>query len=207
MSQTPPQPAGKVRPGSVSLAVWLQILLAVFLLAQTVVSFVYGADAGAAAEDALEAQGVAVSDLPQGTTFEPGVGALAFNVVLAVGLLLLAAFNGAGKRPARIITWIVQPIILLCTLAGLASTLFMTQFLTYAFENSGDPTLEALDVEAIVDAVTGAYPAWTAVLSWGALVLGVLGSLLVIILLAVPSANAFFRKEEPEKYIPGAPEA
>jgi fumarate reductase subunit C len=207
MSQTPPQPAGKVRPGSVTLAVWLQILLAVFLLAQTVVSFVYGPAAGDAAADALEAQGVAASDLPEGTSFEPGAGALAFNVVLAVGLCILAALNGAGKRPARIITWIVQPIMLVCTLAGLASTLFMTQFLTYMFESSGDPTLETLDVEAIVDAVTGAYPAWTAVLSWGALALGLLGSLLVIILLAVPSANAFFRKEEPEKYIPGAPEA
>ncbi|NUQ90314.1 MAG: hypothetical protein HOQ43_17865 [Glycomyces artemisiae] len=204
MSDTSPP---KTRPGSVTLAVWLQILLALFLLAQTALSFVYGPDAADAAEDALEAQGVAMSDLPQGTSFESGPGALVFNIVLAAILVVLALLNGAGKRPARVLTWVLQPIILVCTLAGMLSTLFLSQFLSYAFENSGDETLEALDVDAIVDAVTGAYPSWTAVVSYGALALGILGSLLVIVLLAVPSANAYFRKEEPEKFIPGAPPA
>ncbi|WP_112133384.1 hypothetical protein [Glycomyces dulcitolivorans] len=198
-------PAPKTRPGSVTFAVWLQILLALFLLAGTAVSFLYGPDAADAADAALEAQGYAVTDLPEGTSFETGTGSLAFNVVIALGLIVLALLNGAGKRPARVITWIVQPIILVCTLAGLAFTLFLSQTLTYLFESSGDETLEDLDIEAVVQATVDAYPAWTDIVSYGSLALGLLGSLLVIILLAVPSANAYFRKEEPEKFIPGAP--
>jgi len=198
-------PAARTRPGSVTFAVWLQILLAAFLLASTVVSYLYGADSQAAAEAELQAQGVPLSDLPQGTTFEPGVGSLAFNVVIAAGLIVLALLNAAGKRPARVITWIVQPIVLVCGAFGALSQLFLATVLEYGIENSGVES--DIDVAAVVDAVYGAYPAWTDIVSYGVLALSTLGSILVIVLLAVPASNAYFAKAEPQNFIPGAPAA
>ncbi|RRR98380.1 hypothetical protein [Glycomyces terrestris] len=205
MSQTPPQPTGKTRPGSVSFAVWLQILLAVFFVAQTIIGFIYGPDAQAAAEAELEAQGFSTADLPEGTTFESG-GATAFvPIAFAVLLIVLAVLNAAGNRVGRILTWIVQPLVLIC--GGLiAFTLFFAAAsLEAGLEATGEG--EGLDVQALFDAVYGAYPSWTAVVDYGLVALATLGSLLVIVLLAVPSANAYFRKEEPEKFIPGAPPA
>jgi hypothetical protein len=48
-------------------------------------------------------------------------------------------------------------------------------------------------VKAFVDAATGAYPAWFPYVVTARFVLATLGSLLIINLLAVPSANAYFR--------------
>ncbi|GAA1693756.1 hypothetical protein GCM10009830_46920 [Glycomyces endophyticus] len=202
MSQTPPQPTGKSRPGSVSFAVWIQILLALFLAAQAVVGYLYGADAQAAAEAELEAQGYTLSDLPDGFTFEGGgVNAIAM-IGFAVVLIVLALLNGAGNRVGRILTWIVQPLVLICG-GFLAFGLFAgAASLDAGLEASGT---EGLDAQALIDAAYGAYPSWTAVVDYGVIALGVLGSLLVIVLLALPASNAYFRKEEPEKFIPGAP--
>lgn len=196
-------PAPRTRPGSVTTAVWLQILLAVFLIAQSIAGILYGADAQTAAEEELAAQGHAMSDLPQGTTFE-STGATAYApIAVAVLIIVLALLNGAGKRPARIITWVVQPIVLVCGGFIAVSQLFLTQFLEMGIDAEGG--VEGLDVQALVDAIAGAYPAWTDIASYGALALATVGSIAVIILLAVPSANAYFRKEEPQAFIPGAP--
>lgn len=60
-------------------------------------------------------------------------------------------------------------------------------------KNSSDATLADINVKAFVDAATGAYPAWFPYVVTARFVLATLGSLLIIILLAVPSANAYFR--------------
>ncbi|GAA2320061.1 hypothetical protein GCM10009853_092710 [Glycomyces scopariae] len=204
MSQTPPQPTGRNRPGAVSAAVWIQILLALFLVAQAVVGFLYGADAQDAAEAELEAQGFSTSDLPDGFTFEGGGVNAIVMIAFAVLLVVFALLNAAGNRVGRILTWIVQPLVLICSgvlafgiIAGAAS-------LDAGLEASGT---EGIDAQALMDAAYGAYPSWTPVVDYGVVALGVLGSLLVVILLALPAANAYFRKEEPEKFIPGAPAA
>lgn len=197
--------AAKTRPGAVTVAVWLQILLAVFVLAQAVTGLLYGADAQAAAEAELDAQGYSLSDLPEGTTFESGGLALIGPIVAALVLIVLALLNGAGKRPARVITWIVQPLVLLCGGFLAVSQLFAADFLQAGIEATGGP--EDLDAAAVFDAVFGAYPAWASVIDYGLFTLATVGSLLVIILLAVPAANAFFRKETPQTFIPGAPSA
>ncbi|HEX2145710.1 MAG TPA: hypothetical protein VHG10_14510 [Glycomyces sp.] len=207
----PPQPADpamsapKTRPGTVTFAVWLQILLAVFLIAQAVLGLLYGADAEAAVEAELESQGYAMSDLPEGTTFETG-GALAFApIVVALLLIVLALLNGTGNRAARVITWVVQPLVLICGGFIAVSQLLLATFIEAGIESGGGP--EGLDAGALVDALYGAYPAWTVIVDYGVLALATIGSILVIILLATPRANAFFRKEEPQAYIPGAPPA
>lgn len=198
-------PAPKVRPGVVTLAVWLQILLGVFIIGQSIVSALYGADAQAAAEAELAAQGYSMADLPEGTTFESDATSWVVPIVAGVLVIVLGLLNGAGKRPARIITWVVQPLVLLCGGFIAVSQLFAADFLQASIEASGGP--EGIDTQSLIDALAGVYPAWTNVVFYGAFALATLGSLLVIVLLAVPAANAFFRKEAAQTFIPGAPPA
>jgi hypothetical protein len=70
---------------------------------------------------------------------------------------------------------------------------FTARFLASAFKNSGDAALAGLNAQAFVDAATGAYPAWFPYVVIARFVLATLGSLLITILLAVPSATAYFR--------------
>ncbi|GAB4003467.1 hypothetical protein GCM10029992_45260 [Glycomyces albus] len=97
--------------------------------------------------------------------------------------------------------------MLICGGLVYASSLFYAQGLQWSLDSSGDSSLEELEAEPLVDAALDAFPAWSSVIDWAVLLLATLGSVLVIILLAVPSSNQFFRKDEPEKYIPGAPQA
>jgi hypothetical protein len=69
---------------------------------------------------------------------------------------------------------------------------FTARFLAAAFKSSSDATLADINVKAFVDAATGAYPAWFPYVVTARFVLAALGSLLIIILLAVPSVNASF---------------
>jgi hypothetical protein len=50
--------------------------------------------------------------------------------------------------------------------------------------------------DEMMQAIEDATPVWAAALNWVALFMFIVGSLLIIILLAVPAANEFFRKEE-----------
>ncbi len=208
MTNQPPPTERKTRPGSVTFAVALQLLLAVAMLASAVAGYLYGADAQKAYEAELASQGIDVSELPAGSTdFGGGGGSLVFPIVIIAILVVLALFNAAGNRVTRILTWVFQPLVLLCGGFIVAGQLFAAQLTQWAFDNSGDETLESLDAAQLMDAAFNAYPGWSVVVDWAVILLTTLGSLLVIILLAVPSANAYFRKEEPPTYIPGAPTA
>jgi hypothetical protein len=208
MTNQPPPMERKTRPGSVTFAVALQLLLAVAMLASAFTGYLYGADAQKAYEAELASQGIDVSDLPAGSTdFTGGGGSLVFPVLIVAILVVLALFNAAGNRVTRILTWVFQPLVLLCGGFIAAGQLFAAQLTQWAFDNSGDETLESLDASQLMDAAFNAYPGWSLIVDWAVVLLTTLGSLLVIILLAVPSANAYFRKEEPPTYIPGAPTA
>ena len=207
MDQSPTDRQRKTRPGAVTFAVAAQWLLVLAMLASTVVSLLYGSDAQAAFEAEVRAQGVSPEDLPQGFgDLDSPMNWVPTLVGVAI-VALLAALNSRGVRPARILTWIVQPLVLVCGGFIFIGQLAMSASLQIALDNSGDSRLEGLEAEPMVEAIMGAYPSWSALVDWAVLVLATLGSLLVIILLAVPSSNEFFRKEEPQKYIPGAPPA
>jgi hypothetical protein len=101
---------------------------------------------------------------------------------------------GPSGRIARgILSWIFQAILLVA--GGLITfrQVFVVRFLESAFKNSGDATLAGINVKAFVDAAADAFPAWFLYAVRARFALATLGSVLVIILLAVPSANAYFR--------------
>ena len=71
--------------------------------------------------------------------------------------------------------------------------LVTTTFLATSFRDSGDPTLRRVDVPKLVDAARHAMPNWLPIVDGAKLVLTTAGSLLVIVLLTLPSARALFR--------------
>ncbi|WP_155830310.1 hypothetical protein [Glycomyces tenuis] len=205
MTKPSPPMEKQPRPGAVTFAVVLQLLLAAAMAATAVLTMLYGADAQEAYEAELNAQGVDVDTLPAGSTSFGGGSNLVFPIVVIVILVVLALLNAAGNRVGRILTWVFQPLVLICGGFVFASALFGEQLTQWAFDNSGDETLESLDAGQLLEAAYNAYPGWSVVVDWATVLLTTLGSLLVIILLAVPAANAYFRKEAPPTYIPGAP--
>jgi hypothetical protein len=185
---------GHSRPGSVTLAAVLQLLLAATFLIMPTLAYLYGARAQAAAEAEVARQGFPAEVLARNNVnFGEGAAGLGLAVAIAVGLVALALLNLAGNPAGRIGSWILQPLLLVA--GGLVESrqVFAARFLASAFKRSGDATLAGINVQAFLDAATGAYPAWFPYVVSTRLVLTTLGSLLIIILLAVPSANAWFR--------------
>ncbi|WP_460544451.1 hypothetical protein [Glycomyces halotolerans] len=205
MTNPPQAQEKKPRPGSVTVAVVLQLALAAVLIVSGVLGLLYGAEAQEAFENELAAQGVGGNEMAAGAGGFDSAANLIFPGILAVLLIVLGLLNAAGNRPGRILTWIFQPLILICGGFIFAGSVFAAQLMQWTFDNSGDEQLESLDAQALVDAAYSAYPAWSVIVDWAVILLATVGSLLVIILLAVPASNAYFRKEPPQQYIPGAP--
>ena len=152
----------------------------------------YGADAQAAAEAEIVRQGLPAAILAQhGINFG---GSETLAMVLALILVTLALLNLAGKETGRLLSWIFQPILLALGVIMIPGQLFTAQFLESSFKNSGDSMLGAHRCPALIDATMHVMPDWLPSVNIAKLVLTTLGSLLVIILLAVPSARAHFRQ-------------
>jgi hypothetical protein len=182
------------RPGSVTLAAVLQLLLAATFVIMPTLAYLYGVRAQAAAEAEVVRQGFPADVLARNhVNFGEGAVGLLLAVAIALGLVVLAVLNLAGNPAGRIGSWILQPLLFIAGGLILSRQVFAARFLASAFRNSGDATLAGINVRAFVDAATGAYPAWFPYVVSARFVLATLGSLLIIILLAVPAANAYFR--------------
>lgn len=180
------------RPRSVTIAVTLMIIVAVGYLTDAV-----AVAAGAAAypdrvREALNASGV---DPRAFDTFKPVASALpyvaaVFTAVAALVLLGIAASVRAGHFAGRIIAWIAIGLSLLCSLCGLG------QAGTPAF--SGIAYVSAFSRDAsgthtFAQRLPDAYPPAYRYLSGGFALFAMLALIVVVVLLARPSANRFFR--------------
>jgi hypothetical protein len=180
-------------PGSVMLAAALQVLLAATFLIMPYLVHRYGAKAQAAAEAEVVKQGSPADVLTRNNVhFDEGVVGLVLPIAIALSLGAHAALNLAGNEVGRILSWILHPILLVG--GGLITfrQAFAARFLESAFESSGDSTLARIDVKAFVDAATDVFPGWFVSAVRARFVLVTVGSLLVVILLAMPSANDYF---------------
>ena len=193
------------RPGTVTAAGVLMFTAAAALLGVAVAEFSVIGPVGAAME--------AVNPDPDaegfGTTFAAfffgGAGVL--DVLFAITLSLLAGFNMAGKRPARIMSWIFGGLAALC--CGCGSVAYSDVLFDSAPTGAASGASDLSDAE--MAAIGEALPSWftgSVVVLVGLLVLSVIGA---TILLALPPSNDFFRKL-PEGWIPaggypGAPGA
>ncbi|WP_336216810.1 hypothetical protein [Nonomuraea sp. LPB2021202275-12-8] len=176
------------RPRTVTVAGILQVLFALAFLIAPLSGLVYGADVQAAAETELARQGLAPSILAQNNVhFDEGGYALVLPVATAAIAAILAWLNLAGRRAGRILTLVVQPIFLLLDVFILTSQASKAQYLQTIL---GD----GADAQAVLDASESVYPGWLLAVSEGRLTFTPLVSLVVIALLLMPSARAYFRK-------------
>jgi hypothetical protein len=183
-----------VAPHAVVFASMLQFLLAATFLVIPAVGYLRGARAQRAAEAEVVRQGFPAKVLAQHrVSFEESGVEILLPVVIALCLATLASLNLTGSEVGRILSWIFQSIVLVGGGIVMAGQVFTVRFLKSAFKKSGDATLQSIDVKAFVDAALGEFPVWFRYLVAARFVLATVGSLLVIILLAVPSANAYFR--------------
>ncbi|MBQ1019046.1 hypothetical protein KBX71_14405 [Micromonospora sp. D93] len=137
-----------------------------------------------------------------------GIGGSVVLLLLAVVLGVLALFNNQGRNGARITTWIVGGIMVCCVGGGLLSNA------AGGFNTGGGNTGDGPSTEEIQRRLEEALPSWVTPVS---LVLGVLSLIALItalVLLALPKANPFFRKQTagwepptPGASYPGHPQA
>ncbi|MBF9130714.1 hypothetical protein I0C86_17360 [Plantactinospora sp. S1510] len=190
-----PTAAARPRPGSVTISSYLLYAAAVLLAVVAItglstigtVSEVYGdAYAGSSVEGAED--------------FIVGVSAFVAVVQLlfAVGYVVLALLNNQGRNGARIATWVVAGLGVCCTGVGLGGTA--------AGGMNTSSTGDMPDPKVIQERLEDALPPWTGPLSLVCSILVFVLLLAVIVLLALPASNAFFRKQPAgfEPPVPGA---
>jgi MFS family permease len=200
--QQPPPSGPKAKPTSVTAVVWTQFITAALLVVTGIGMFaVQSAVKDVAADEvmsdpSLEGSGITADDV--GTLITVMFAAVAAVYLLfAVFYIVLGLLNNKGNRAARILSWILSGIALACCgIGGLISQVGQTAYTVNGTEYQDDMT----------QAVEEATPGWVTVLDWITLLALIVGSLVIIILLAVPASNEFFRKEEaPMGPYPGQP--
>ncbi|GAB3646662.1 hypothetical protein [Glycomyces tarimensis] len=201
--QPPPPPhEPKQRPMSVTVVVWTMYLTAAVLVVTAIGQFAAQGAVKDAVEEALvndpalSDAGFTSQDVSALVTVSLVIGAAVY-IIFAAFYAVLGLFDAKGKQPARIMSWILAGIGLACCgFGGLINQIGATTYSVSGEQYNDDMT------QAMMDAT----PAWLTALQWISVVLFIVGSLVIIILLAVPSSNAYFRKEQPEQgYYPGQP--
>ena len=179
------QPARR-RPGTVTAATWLLVLAGVLLALPFFITVPFIGDLQDAYREAFEGTEVEGAEGMQTIT---DVGSTAFWLLLGVGLVVLAIFNHRGANASRIVTWVLGGVALCCAGAALVINSLLAN-VSVDVENAPDP-------EIIQEALREHLPSWY----FGAnlfLALAPIPVLLaVLILLALPPSNDFFRKQPP----------
>lgn len=123
---------------------------------------------------------------------------LVVSVLFAAVFVVLAMLDGRGKNPARIVTWVIGGIGVLCYGCTVASS-----GLSGAFTGFGADTNQSglPDPDEVARRVEAAIPSWQGTVSLINSVILLVALVAVIILLALPASNAFFRKES-EVWVP-----
>ncbi|WP_213012928.1 hypothetical protein [Paractinoplanes toevensis] len=116
-------------------------------------------------------------------------GGAVVNLLLGALFAVLGAFDSRGKNWARILTWVFGGIALCCVGAGLGSSSISGSLETSA-DTAGGPTPE--EVQRRLDE---ALPSWFTPVGTTITVIVLIALLAVIILLALPKSNEFFRKQ------------
>ncbi|MEV1142591.1 hypothetical protein [Micromonospora sp. NPDC049799] len=191
-----PEQAPARRPAVVTLAVALLVVMALAALAYAVAGLL---TLGGAADD-LRRAAAGTSARPEDTDgvvallWASGVVSAVVSVLAAVLLVALALGLRAGRPGARVGTWVVSGLGLLLGCCGLAA-LAGQRAVPLRLGESERGTAELLAL------VGDAYPGWWIPLGAALSVGQVLGYLVVAALLALPAANAWFRR--PPAAVPG----
>ncbi|TWJ24784.1 hypothetical protein [Micromonospora endolithica] len=186
----------RVRPREVTISSYLLMFYAALALLGLIVALTTIGTVQDVYSDAY-----AGSDMEgtEGVIAVVGIGAGVVSLLFAIGLVVLALLNMRGKNGARITTWVVGGIALCCTGFGLLGSSLGNSM---GGQTSGDVPSQ----EEIQRRVEDALPSWYGPVNTLLGVLSVLALLAALILLALPKANEFFRKQQQgwEPPVPGA---
>jgi len=187
----PQPPPAKTRPGVVRAAVALMFLAASFQVVSIALSFLPNDKL----DQALKQFYADHPELNSSNATEVASNAVgvAIQVLVLVGLVVLAVFVSRGSQPARVVTWVLSGLGALCLGCAALANAVVPSLLNGASGSSND---QATTTKELLDVVRANTPDWQYYLSNALAVLLVLALILVIILLAVPAANDYFRKQE-----------
>lgn len=183
------------RPAAVTVAASLMILMAAVGLANVIIGLasmngiVDRFRIAAARTDATRSDIDGMVALLRGSLILAAVA----GIIVAALLTMLAVGNLRGSNGARIATWIVSGLGLLCGCCGLAVVVGQR---AVTLTPSGDAQV----TEDLFRALNDAYPTWWVGLSGGLSAAQAVGYLVIALLLATPAANAFFRRPAPAQW-------
>lgn len=149
-----------------------------------VTAYLRGAAAQRAAEAEVVRQGFAREVLTRHRVrIEENFAELMLPLGIAAVLAVLATLNlmDAG----RTMTWILQPILLVVAGFITANQVFVQQVLAAAFRKSDDADARKVDTRAVLDAAFAVFPGWLRSVVVTRFVLVTLGSVVVLVLLAL----------------------
>jgi hypothetical protein len=191
MSYTVASPAGKSRPATVTAASALLFVCAAIELASLVLSLIQIGPVTSVLKN--EFANVPGADTAQLAATWGAIGGAVIAALFAIGNIVLAMLVRNGKNPARIVTWVLGGIAVLCYGCSLGSSA-----LTSSLNGIATSTPET---EQMQKRILEVVPGWARAASVTATVILLIAFLGVIILLALPASNAFFRKEQ-EVWVP-----
>jgi hypothetical protein len=199
----PGMPPSGMRPSTVTWAVYL-------LYALALVQVINGATALALISPLTEVYEIAYRDIPDAPEGAAGVtamilggGLLLIGVLAAIAFAVVAIFDARGKNPARIVTWVFAGIGVCCFgffSAGTAANSMVGG--VAAPTGTGGPGPDPVELQRLMDQN---IPGWYAPTSTALFVISLLLCIVVIVLLALPASNQFFRRPEPTWQPPNYP--
>lgn len=186
------QPQQKVPPQTVVYAVWSQYAILAIAVITTILTIVSTMDLVEQMRDALSSTNVlsqAELDTLLSLTQMLAIGISIVTLLFAVAIGILGYFNSKGRNGARIATWVLAGIGLACGVCSGMAAPFGTAADT-SVSGGDDMTRAVNDALARIE-----VPAWQNTVSIVLLIISTLLYLAVIVLLAMPKSNDFFRKE------------
>jgi hypothetical protein len=191
--------APRTRPSTVRFAVILLYVVAALQLINAIIAI---ANYGAFKDGYAKAYANTSLAGSEGTAAAQAVGgSIVVGILLAIVFTVFAILVGRGNRVGRILTWVFCGIAICCIGSGFAFTALAKSFYDTAREQNPDlPPFEQLE-----NGITSALPSWYGPVTTIIGIVSLLAVILVIILLALPASNAFFRKSTEPQWEPPLP--
>jgi hypothetical protein len=127
---------------------------------------------------------------------------LVVALLFAAGYVALGLLDSRGKNPARIVTWVVAGIGVCCSGVGLAGRAGSSALSGLGRTGGGTDAPDPNEVQRIVN---DALPSWYGPTTLAVNLIVMLSLIAIIILLALPASNAFFRRPAPDAASPYPP--
>ncbi|WP_069164366.1 hypothetical protein [Nocardia altamirensis] len=181
-------------PVSVALAATLQLLLAATFVVMLVAFHFVGPRMQQAADAEARRQGVPPAVLAEhGIVFAEGAWAFVVGYAIAAIVTALACLNLAGNAAGQLLSWIIEPLVMLGVGYVTTMQVFAARYTVRVLAKSADQRARDIDAHKVIRVASATLPSWyrpVTVVRW---ILATLGSVLVMVLLAMPSATAYFR--------------